>query len=75
MVSEYRALRASVIRLWTRANGSLTGADLEDLMRFNEAIDQSTAESINRFTQDLDRSKELFLAISATICARRWARC
>jgi signal transduction histidine kinase len=63
MVSEYRALRASVIRLWTRANGSLTGADLEDLMRFNEAIDQSTAESINRFTQDLDRSKELFLAI------------
>jgi signal transduction histidine kinase len=63
MVSEYRALRASVIRLWTRTNGTLAGEDLEDLMRFNEAIDQSTAESINRFMQDLDRSKELFLAI------------
>ena len=63
MVSEYRALRASVIRLWTRADGALTGADLEDLMRFNEAIDQAIAESITRYTEDLDRSKEMFLAI------------
>lgn len=63
MISECRALRASVIRLWTEASGSLTGADLEDLMRFNEAIDQSTAESITRFTRDLDQSKEMFLAI------------
>lgn len=63
MISEFRALRASVIRLWTGASGSLTGADLEDLMRFNEAIDQATAESITRFTRDLDHSKEMFLAI------------
>ena len=63
MVSEYRALRASVIRLWTKADGALTGSDLEDLMRFNEAIDQAIAESITRYTEDLDRSKEMFLAI------------
>lgn len=63
MAAEYRALRASVIRLWTRANGTLTGADLDDLMRFNEAIDQSLAESITRYTQDVARSKEMFLAI------------
>lgn len=63
MVSEYRALRASVIRLWAAAKGSLTGADLGDLMRFNEAIDQAIAESIERYTLDLDRSRELFLAI------------
>lgn len=63
MVSEYRALRASVIRLWTKASGTLTGADLEDLMRFNEAIDQSLAESVMRFTFDVDRSKEMFVAI------------
>jgi len=63
MVSEYRALRASVIRLWTKQCGSLAGADLEDLMRFNEAIDQSTAESITRFMQELDQSKEMFLAV------------
>ena len=63
MTSEYRALRASVIRLWTKAQGSLTGADLDDLMRFNEAIDQSLAESISRYTQDIDRSREMFVAI------------
>jgi signal transduction histidine kinase len=63
MVSEYRALRASVIRLWTKACGTLAGADLADLVRFNEAIDQAIAESITRYTEDLDRSKEMFLAI------------
>jgi signal transduction histidine kinase len=63
MVAEYRALRASVIRLWTRANGTLTGADLGDLMRFNEAIDQALAESITRHTTDVDHSKDMFLAV------------
>jgi signal transduction histidine kinase len=63
MVAEYRALRASVIRLWTREQGEVTPGDLVDLTRFNEAIDQSLAESITRFTQDLDKSKEMFLAI------------
>jgi len=63
MVSEYRALRASVIRLWTRVNGTLCDDDLEDLMRFNEAIDQALAESITRYTSDIDRSREMFVAI------------
>jgi signal transduction histidine kinase len=63
MISEYRALRASVIRLWTKVQGELKPADVEDLTRFNEAIDQSLAESITRYTQDLDQSKEMFLAI------------
>ena len=63
MVSEYRALRASVIRLWTKANGSLTGDDLDDLMRFNEMVDQSVAESLERYTHDIDRSKDMFIAI------------
>jgi signal transduction histidine kinase len=63
MVAEYRALRASVIRLWTKASGSLAGTDLDDLMRFNEAIDQALAESIVRYSTDLDRSKDMFVAI------------
>jgi signal transduction histidine kinase len=63
MVSEYRALRASVIRLWTKAEGNLTGDDLQDLMRFNEAIDQSLAESISRYTGGIDRAREMFVAI------------
>jgi signal transduction histidine kinase len=63
MVSEYRALRASVIRLWTKKQGSLTGADLEDLIRFNETIDQAVAESVERYTEEVDRSKEMLVAI------------
>ena len=63
MVAEYRALRASVIRLWTKASGELAGADIEDLTRFNEAVDQSLAESVSRFNQDVEEAKETFIAI------------
>lgn len=64
MFAEYRALRASVLRLWTDAGERrLDEKGVEDLIRFNEAIDQSLAESITRFSTDLERSREIFLAI------------
>jgi signal transduction histidine kinase len=63
MVSEYRALRASVIRLWVEERGDLAPADVADLTRFHEAIDQSLAESVTRYTTDLDQSREMFVAI------------
>ena len=63
MVAEYRALRASVIRLWTRSQGALQLPDLEDLTRFNEAIDQSLAESVTRYNQELSQAKEIFLGV------------
>lgn len=63
MVSEYRALRASVIRLWTLSCETLSATDFDDLLRFNETIDQALAESITRYTQDIDKSREVFLAI------------
>ena len=63
MVAEYRALRASVIRLWADQQPDPIAGDLEDLIRFNEAIDQALAESLVRYTEDIDNSKEMFLAI------------
>ncbi len=63
MVSEFRALRASVIRLWTETHGHLRQAHLEDMTRFNEAIDQLLAESIAKHAQELDRSRDLFLGV------------
>src|SRR3954469_2451149 len=63
MVSEFRALRASVIRLWRAAAGPLDDTAFEDLTRFNEAIDQALAESVSRYARDLEHSKEMFLAI------------
>ena len=63
MVAEFRALRASVTRLWLQQEGVPTREQLDDLTRFHEAIDQSLAESVVTYTQDLDQSKEIFLAI------------
>ena len=63
MVAEYRALRATVLRLWTREQGHLGPDQIEDLTRFNEAIDQSLAESVARYNQDVEKAKETFLAI------------
>ncbi len=63
MIAEFRALRASVLRLWITSRGTLSEADLQDLMRFNEAIDQAVAESVSRFSRDLEAAKDLFIAI------------
>jgi signal transduction histidine kinase len=63
MVAEYRALRASVLSLWTREAGRLESTDIEDLIRFNEAIDQSLTESVSEFNENVQDAKEMFLAI------------
>ena len=63
MVSEYRALRSSVIKLWTNANRTLSDKDVVDLTRFNESIDQALAESVVKFTQRVDYSKDLLLGV------------
>jgi signal transduction histidine kinase len=62
MMAEFRALRASVIKLW-RADwaNTETGDILPDLLRFNEAIDQVMAESLSRFTDKVNRSGSLFI--------------
>ena len=62
LVSEYRALRASVTRLWIGSGGPSQGS-MEDLIRFNEAIDQVLAEAVKRFSEQLDRSRDLLMAI------------
>lgn len=63
LVSEYRALRASVLHLWDKnsAEGLLT--DAVDITRFNEAIDQTIAESVERFLKLLKTSQDIFLGI------------
>lgn len=62
VVSEYRALRASVLHLWSRTVREADEQDLEDLTRFNESIDQSLAEAVRSYTSRVDESRELFLA-------------
>jgi len=62
MVAEYRALRASVLRLW--ADAHQPGPDtLVDMTRFNEAIDQAVAESVDFFTKETERWRNVFLGV------------
>jgi signal transduction histidine kinase len=63
MVSEYRALRASVIRLWRDSEPDVDPDDLSDLTRFNESIDQSLTTAVQSYTRRVDQSRETFLAI------------
>ena len=62
MVSEYRALRASVVKQWA-AHAALVDTDIEDLTRFNEAIDQAVAESVAHYTKTINNSRNLFLGV------------
>jgi signal transduction histidine kinase len=62
VVSEYRALRASVLRLWRQSVRQLDERDLQDVIRFNESVDQSLAEAIRSYNDRLNESRELFLA-------------
>jgi signal transduction histidine kinase len=61
LVSEYRALRASVIRLWTEEMRQADRSNLDELTRFNEAIDEALCESIARYTSRIERARDLLL--------------
>jgi signal transduction histidine kinase len=63
MVAEFRALRASVLRIWTETEKELSHEGLETVTRFNEAIDQLLAESMAQYAEDVEYSKDLFLGV------------
>jgi|GEM_PF-4469990 len=58
LVAEYRALRASVLRLWRESTPTADLRDIEDVTRFNESIDQSLAEAVESFTRQVDRHRD-----------------
>jgi signal transduction histidine kinase len=62
LASEYRALRSSVLTRWMEA--CLPEAPLlDDVIRFNEAIDQALAESITFFSAHVTKSRNLLLGM------------
>lgn len=63
LMAEYRAMRASVLRLWQEKMRQADETDLQDMLRFNEAIDQSLTEAIARYSSMLRESQHVFLAI------------
>ncbi|MDM0022858.1 sensor histidine kinase [Variovorax saccharolyticus] len=63
LTAEFRALRASVLRLWLPTIGEFNEEVHEELVRFNEAVDQALAESAATYSEHTDKTRERFLAI------------
>ncbi len=63
VMSEYRALRASVLELWHQSGPVPDIHDVDDLTRFNESIDQSLSQAVASFTKRVDQARDMFLAI------------
>jgi signal transduction histidine kinase len=62
LVAEFRALRSSVLRLWGEAHLPAPDA-LDDITRFNEAIDQAVAESVQFYAQEREHWRQIFLGV------------
>jgi signal transduction histidine kinase len=65
LISEFRALRATILRLWGESEGTNDKYNLYDVTRFNEAIDQALTEAAVRYSEKIEQSRELFLGILA----------
>lgn len=65
MVSEYRALRATVIRLWIDSSPEINDSAIYQLIRFNEGIDQALSETTARFMREIEKSRDFAIAVLA----------
>lgn len=63
MVSEYRALRSTVLRLWLADKRVSDDDDIQDMIRFNEAIDQALIESIATYGEAVESTRKTVLGV------------
>jgi len=63
MVSEYRALRSSVLSHWLAQEVFEEEHHVRDMIRFNEAIDQALVESIAAYGSALESTRKMLLAV------------
>ncbi|WP_157991422.1 ATP-binding protein [Caldimonas tepidiphila] len=63
MAAEYRALRASVVRRWTERLSVVNLGMLDELTRFNEALDQAASDSIAWYVDRVEESRKLLLGV------------
>jgi len=63
LVAEFRALRASVLRMWAARKVAPLPEHLEEMTRFNEAIDEAIADSVAQYSEELGKARDTFTAI------------
>lgn len=64
LVAEFRALRATVLRRWAEhADPSM--APFNDVIRFNESIDQTLSDSIRQYSMQVEAIRDRFAGVLA----------
>lgn len=63
LVSEYRALRSSVLSLWLAKETLRDAEHVQDMIRFNEAVDQAMVESIAAYGAAVESTRKMVLAV------------
>jgi signal transduction histidine kinase len=64
LIAEFRALRATVLRRWSEVSPPGATAFTE-MIRFNEAIDQSLTESIKHYSKQVEELRDRFAGVLA----------
>ncbi|HZX24545.1 MAG TPA: HAMP domain-containing sensor histidine kinase [Woeseiaceae bacterium] len=65
LVAEYRALRASVIRQWRETLQEQGDGEVEELTRFNEAVDESLVEAVGWYHARIEDARDLLNGVLA----------
>jgi len=63
VVAEFRALRAMIVRLFKERESGVPSP--QEIVRFDEAVDQAVAETLAAYTTELDRLRNTLLAMLA----------
>ena len=64
-LAEFRAVRATVIRLWMKTAPKIDDAAMNEMIRFNEGIDDAITESTARFMEEIEKSRDFATAVLA----------
>jgi signal transduction histidine kinase len=65
LITEYRALRAIIVRRWRAEIGQAGADELEELSRFNEAIDDSLSEAVDWYNARAEDARVLLNGVLA----------
>ena len=63
LVAEYRALRTSVLHLWSKQHRAVGALEVEDISRFNDALDQALSESVARYSLIQRQAQDILIGI------------
>ena len=64
LVAEFRALRATVLRRWGEQSPP-SAALFDDVIRFNESIDQTLSDSIRQYSMQVEAIRDRFAGVLA----------